>query len=207
MQQERNDLKAKLADLEPFADIVQGFKEQGFTDAAAIRAAVEEQQAQGAAQQQAQAVETRRATLAQELLTRVNDPEDDMTPGQAESDFRAAQLEWQIEEITRAGQSSRVETQTTALAAKYPQMDKETVADLLAAGKPDRAEAAAKRSHERGAQIAEQAVARYNAEKAKAPKPVESAGGGVSGSRNINNMTDEEFLAYDKQLTRAAIGR
>jgi hypothetical protein len=204
VQKEREELKVRIADLEPFQEIIQGFKEQGFTDAAAIRAAVEQAQADASTKQQETALQTRRDTLAWHLKARAEDPDDEMTPGEAEAVFRASQLEWDLDAREQSGAQGRIDAQASALAVTYPQMDKETVADLLAAGKPDRAEAAAKRSHEMAAKISEQAVARYNADKAKAPRPVEGSGGGVAGARNIQNMSAEEFLEYDRQLVQLA---
>ena len=202
VQQERAELRQKLADLEPFADIVQGFKEQGFTDAQAVRAAIDSQQ-QEAQQQEAQASEeTWKASLAESLLARANDPDDDMTFGEAEATFRAAQLERDLTRRDQSGAETGREAAVTALAGRFPQMDKETVADLLAAGQPARAEAAARRSHERAAQIEDAAIARYNAKKAGAPKAPEGGGGAAAGVRSVANMTSDEFRAYDKQVTQ-----
>ena len=125
--------------------------------------------------------------------------------GEAEAVFRAAQLERDLTQRDQFGAADRTETAAKALTARYPQMDAETVRDLLDAGRPDRAEAAAQRTHTQATKAAERTIADYNAKRATAPRPVEGVGGGVGGTRSVANMSDAEFLEYDKQLTRAAV--
>lgn len=204
VQRERQELKAKLADLEPFADIVAGFKEQGYTDAQAVRAAIEGQQQEAQAQEASASEETWRSGLAASLLARTSDPDDEMTYGEAEATFRAAQLERDLSQRDKAGAAARAEGAEKALATQYPQMDAETVRDLLGAGLTDNARRAAERTHTQAARAAEKAVADYNAKRASAPRPAEGAGGGASVGRSLAAMSDAEFLEYDKRLTRAA---
>jgi len=204
VQRERQELKARLADLEPFAEIVAGFKEQGYTNAEAVRAAIDNQQQEAQAQEAQEADETWKAGIAETLLARVADPDDEMTRGEAEAVFRAAQLERDLTQRDQFGAADRTETAAKALTARYPQMDAETVRDLLDAGRPDRAEAAAQRTHTQATKAAERTIADYNAKRATAPRPVEGVGGGVGGTRSVADMGAAEFLEYDKQLVRAA---